>query len=436
MSGSKSPLVTIITPSFNQGQFIERTIKSVLAQTYQNIEYIVLDAMSTDCTAEVLDRYKSRISIIRREADKGQSDAIVKGFQMAKGVLVGWINSDDILYPECVERIVEAHLRNSAAVLLHCSTIDFISEDDKHIGSVKVPLINREHLLRKDNTLVQPGSFYLRSALAEVGYFDSTLRYSMDLDLWLRLLRVGSAVDVHDGPVAAYREWSGTKTVTGGEKLARERLKLLDLHGGSRSDPAQRKILLALRKAIILERMVVFSDPLFSIISFLRLALYYGLLIHLPASSGKYTRWTRAIRRSICSPLFKACGDNINIEKGARFGTGKRVSLGENSGIGVNCQIMGTVSIGNNVMMGPEVMMITSTHASSRTDIPMLQQQFSPERPIFIEDDVWIGARCVVLPGVRISKGVIVGAGSVVTKSIPPFVVVAGNPARQIKSRL
>jgi glycosyltransferase involved in cell wall biosynthesis len=78
-----SPLVSIITPTFNQGQFIEATIQSVLAQTYENIEYIILDAMSTDDTADILERYRSKITKIIREPDTGQSDAIVKGFEMA-----------------------------------------------------------------------------------------------------------------------------------------------------------------------------------------------------------------------------------------------------------------------------------------------------------------------------------------------------------------
>lgn len=172
-----------------------------------------------------------------------------------------------------------------------------------------------------------------------------------------------------------------------------------------------------------------------SIIRVICLFSYYGFASHLPASSSRYTGWCRSIRKLLCTPLFRSAGKNINIEKGAFFGSGAKVSIGDNSGIGVNCKLLGEVTIGKNVMMGPEVVFITTTHDHSRVDVPMIAQGFSDDRPIIISDDVWLGTRCTVLPGVTIGKGVIVGAASVVTKSVPDKVVVAGNPARVIKHR-
>jgi glycosyltransferase involved in cell wall biosynthesis len=248
MNSADCPLVSIVTPSFNQGEFIERTIESVLSQTYKNIEYIVLDAMSSDRTPEILDRYRDKISVTRREPDRGQSDAIVKGFKLARGELVGWVNSDDLLYPECVTRIVEAYRRRPDASIFYCSSIDIISESGERLKTTHVPLRGRDHLLRECNTLIQPGSFYRRTALKAVDYFDTSLRYSMDLDLWLRLLAVGGFVDVSETPIAAYREWGGTKTSTGGARLAKERIAMLTLHGGNRSDNAQKKLRLKIFK--------------------------------------------------------------------------------------------------------------------------------------------------------------------------------------------
>lgn len=167
----------------------------------------------------------------------------------------------------------------------------------------------------------------------------------------------------------------------------------------------------------------------------LRLIIYYGFAAHLPASANRYTRWTRPIRRWIASPLFRRCGANVNIERGASFGSGRLVEIGNNSGLGVDCRLLGTVSIGDNVMIGPEVMFITSAHAFDRTDIPMISQGYTAERPIVVHDDVWIGARCTILPGVEIGEGSIIGACSVVTRSFPRHVIIAGNPARVVKER-
>jgi len=164
--------------------------------------------------------------------------------------------------------------------------------------------------------------------------------------------------------------------------------------------------------------------------------MYYGFASHLPASYSRHTRWCRYVRRLFCTPIFRSAGKNINIEKGAFFGSGAKVNIGDNAGIGINCMLLGEVSIGNNVMMGPEVLFITTTHAHSRVDVPMIEQGYSEERPIIINDDVWLGARCIILPGVVIGKGAIISAAAVVTKNVPNYVVVAGKPAREIKHRL
>lgn len=246
-----TPLVTIITPTYNQGQFIEATINSVLAQSYKNIEYIIIDAMSTDATAEILEKFSGKISQVISEPDEGQSDAIVKGFKMAKGDLVGWINSDDILYPDCVEKIVAAYLKSPQAVLFYNSQFDIISEDGSFNRLVNVPIVNGDQLLRYSNTLVQPGSFYKNEALVKIGYFNKSLRFSMDLDLWIRLLKVGGAVNIGSEPIAAYREWGGTKTSTGDAKLLKERKKMLASHGAKATDKTMRSINFGLLKCYV-----------------------------------------------------------------------------------------------------------------------------------------------------------------------------------------
>ena len=124
----------------------------------------------------------------------------------------------------------------------------------------------------------------------------------------------------------------------------------------------------------------------------------------------------------------------MNIERGANLGWGD-IEIGNNSGLGTNC-IISKAKIGNDVMMGPNVLYIPSSHRFDRNDIPMIEQGFDQVKRLVIEDDVWIGANVIFLPGIVDGKGAIIGAGSVVTRNVPEYDIVAGNPARIIRSRL
>lgn len=155
---------------------------------------------------------------------------------------------------------------------------------------------------------------------------------------------------------------------------------------------------------------------------------------HLPVSYtriiGKFAKWMRGL----CGKLILTkCGKNVNIEKGAVFASA--VSLGDNSGIGVNATMNGTVSIGDNVMMGPECTFYSRNHAFDRIDIPMCEQGFYEEKPIVIGNDVWIGGHVIFLPGVHVGDGAIIGAGAVVSRDVPEYAVVGGNPIKIIKYR-
>lgn len=231
----KKPLVSIITPSFNQGQFIEDTIKSVLNQTYDNIEYIVIDGTSTDNTLSILEKYHSKLKFIS-EKDTGQSNAINKGFTMSKGEIIGWINADDVLLPDSVEMVVKEFQAkdNLSIVYGNCAYIDEFNETIRSYGRDlhRFPNINLNYLLHKKAAVSQPGSFYSTPLVKKVGYLDESLHYAMDYDLWIRLLRVGE-IKFIDRVLANFRIHSTSKTVSHQKAFAPEIYRVARKYGGS-----------------------------------------------------------------------------------------------------------------------------------------------------------------------------------------------------------
>lgn len=165
------------------------------------------------------------------------------------------------------------------------------------------------------------------------------------------------------------------------------------------------------------------------------LALYHGGARWLPPTRGPGGRLWAAARRAVVVPLLASAGRGINIEHGANIGKGAQLSVGSRSSVGINASLHGPVRIGDDVMMGPEVMVFALGHATDRWDVPMIDQGFAEPDPVEIGDDVWIGARAILLPGVRVGRGAVVGAGAVVARDVPPCAVVVGNPARVVSFR-
>lgn len=162
--------------------------------------------------------------------------------------------------------------------------------------------------------------------------------------------------------------------------------------------------------------------------------LYMLFGMYLPVSRRFPT--AKMIRRFFARRILTYCGKNVNIERGAYFTPS--VSIGDNSGIGVNCELNGegnAIIIGNYVMMGPEVIIYTGQHNFEDTDVPMQKQGAAKQLPVKIGNDVWIGRRAIIMPGVEIGDGAVIGANAVVTKSVPPYAVVGGIPAKIIKMR-
>lgn len=164
----------------------------------------------------------------------------------------------------------------------------------------------------------------------------------------------------------------------------------------------------------------------------LYLIMYYLVGIRLPSSNN---RFAKAIRSWLCKGIFKEVGKNVNIEKGVFFGKGTNISIGNNSGIGLKATVQGPLIIEDNVMMGPEVIIYTKNHNIEDTNIPMVNQGETKPKLVHIKDDVWIGARVVILPGVTIGKGSVIGACALITKDVEPYSIMGGVPAKLIKKR-
>ena len=224
-----NPLVSIVTPSFNQGQFLEETIKSVLAQTYEPIEYMIIDGGSTDSSVEIIQQYGDHLSYWVSEPDRGQSHAINKGLQRSTGDIIGWLNSDDTLLPDAVARVVEA--METTPMVVHGS-VRLIDAASKIIARPKMAKRNQEFGLRTivgEGLVNQPGSFWNRAIMERAGYLDENLNYIMDYELWVRMALAGAEFKrLPDPPLATYRLTSDTKTVGALYKVGLEKLEVLD----------------------------------------------------------------------------------------------------------------------------------------------------------------------------------------------------------------
>lgn len=218
------PKISIITPSYNQGQYIDETIKSVLDQDYPNIEYIVVDGGSNDKTVEILKSYGKTINWIS-EKDNGQTDAIKKGFEMSTGELIAWLNSDDVYLPGAVSRAVD-FLRNHPEVALVYGKSYYIDSQGKRVGEYPTGPFDPK-LLPEFNFISQPSVFFRREAYISVGGLDADLHYSMDYDLWSRLSKEYVLEYIEDY-LSLYRLHGESKTVAERHQLdnSKETLEL------------------------------------------------------------------------------------------------------------------------------------------------------------------------------------------------------------------
>jgi glycosyltransferase involved in cell wall biosynthesis len=255
------PLVTVVTPSYNQGRFIAATIESVLAQDYPNVEYIIVDGASTDETAEVVARYAGHLTFIS-ERDRGQSEAINKGFRRARGEIVAWLNSDDIFLPGAISAAVSALRERPAAAAVYGEGYQ-IDEDGNTISRFAVTQkFNLWKLLNLSDYILQQTVFFRRSIFEQIGWIDEDLHYGMDWDI---LIRIGLQAPLVYVPheMGAIREYAAAKSFSGGVRRARELTQILRRHTGKRFPPGMFVYGLPTYATIVNERIAhVLRGPL------------------------------------------------------------------------------------------------------------------------------------------------------------------------------
>jgi len=208
------PLISIVTPSYEQGAFLEETILSVLDQGYPNLEYMVIDGGSTDGSVDIIRKYEAHLTYWASEPDEGQYHALQKGFARAKGDLLGWLNSDDTYLPQALKTAGRAYAQHPGECIAGpVINVDLRSGREMLIPQYAITFENMVKFWEQQYGWHQPGFFFPGSAYELVGGVDGTLQYAMDHDLLCRLLQ-HCGVTYVDEPIAKFRLHPASKTCT------------------------------------------------------------------------------------------------------------------------------------------------------------------------------------------------------------------------------
>lgn len=220
-----TPLVSVITPSYNQAAFLEATLRSVLEQDYPTLEYLVVDGASTDGSVEVIRRVESRLAWWVSEPDRGQAEAINKGFARARGEIVAWLNSDDVYLPGALRAVVRAFEEHPGAGLVFGDVLSIDAAGEPFNRMTFGPYGLEDLMCFR--IISQPGVFLRRSVLEECGYLDPTYHYLLDHHLWLRVAQRAEMVYLPQ-PLAAARFHPQAKNVAQGTGFGREAFRIVE----------------------------------------------------------------------------------------------------------------------------------------------------------------------------------------------------------------
>ena len=227
-SAETTPRISIITPSYNQADFIEETIRSILLQNYPNIEHIIMDGGSTDGTVEILRHYDAHITWVS-EPDGGQADAINKGLKRATGDILAYLNSDDVYLPTALQTVAAYFQANPQVGLLYGDT-EAIWADGRPKGMIHGRPFDLHKIIHRGHFLPQQSTFWTRAAMQKAGWFDASQYFAMDYEYFIRLGQVTQAAYLPLS-LSQFRFHESSKSVTGEERHWRDILTVSEAYG-------------------------------------------------------------------------------------------------------------------------------------------------------------------------------------------------------------
>ncbi len=281
MADPTLPKISIVTPSLNQGRFLEQCLASIFAQGYSNLECLVVDGASTDQSRRIIEQFSPRVTWWVSEPDGGQSDAINKGFRRATGEVVAWLNADDFYLPGALGAVAAAWKEDPDAPFWFGDGVRADEQGRTIAGYFPggTVIFNRSALVYGLNYILQPATFINQRCLGQVGYLDPELRWGMDSDLWLKLSALGEPRAIGT-PLAATREYAQTKTSTGAFARIEELRRIAERHADVAMTPGVICYLLDTLHRLARQRPDIYP------------AAYVGSIEAMwSATSGLFDRW-------------------------------------------------------------------------------------------------------------------------------------------------